>query len=52
MKHVRPVSAPRPQYATLIGGGTGTAVTDLILTIKAALVDFRFAKNNQVITGS
>jgi len=52
MKHTRPISMPRPQYAALIGGGTGTALTDLLLTIKAALVDFRFAKNNQVISGS
>jgi hypothetical protein len=29
----------------------GTAKTDLLLSIKAALVDYQFAKNNNVITG-
>lgn len=51
MKHLRSVSASRPKQAALVGGGVSTAKTDLILSIKAALVDFRFNKNNGVITG-
>ncbi len=52
MNHMRPISAPRPRVAAIVGGGSGTAKTDLILTIKAALIDFQFAKNNSVITGT
>ena len=51
MNHMRPISAPRPKVAALVGGGGGTAKIDLVLTIKAALIDFQFAKNNSVITG-
>ncbi len=53
MKHLRSISTSRPQPAVLVGGGGGgSAKTDLLLTIKAALVDFQFAKNNGVITGT
>jgi len=52
MKHMRTISAPRPRAAAIVPGGGGTAKIDLLLTIKAALVDFQFAKNNNVISGT
>jgi len=52
MNHMRPLSAPRPKAAAIVGpGGGGTPKIDLLLTIKAAFVDFQFAKNNSVISG-
>lgn len=52
MNHLRPISAPRPKAAAIVPGGGGTAKTDLLLSFKAAWVDFKFAKNNNVITGA
>ncbi len=52
MKHMRSISASRPRTAAIVGGGGNTSKTDLVLSIKAALVDYRFAKNNGVITGT
>jgi hypothetical protein len=52
MNHMRPISAPRPKAAALVGGGGGTAKIDLVLSIKAAWVDYQFAKNSNVISGA